>query len=300
VSARWAVLGVWLLLGAGGASAHDIKVATWNLDWLTFRHAGDPALPDDVAGRETGDFDALAGYARRLDADVVALEEVDGPGPAERLFPADRYTVLMTGDGVVQRVGLAVRKTIGVERHPDVTGLDVVPNARHRLRSGLDATLSVDGVKLRVLAVHLKSGCWSAREASEGRAACDELARQVPVLAGWIAARRAEGVPFVVLGDFNRRFPPGDTVLAALDKAAPLADATAGLSSPCWDGGDFIDHILAGGAAAGWMQAQSLRVMIYRDVDPARKDHLSDHCPVSVRFTLPPSDDAGTGSVGDR
>ena len=42
--------------------------------------------------------------------------------------------------------------------------------------------------------------------------------------------------------------------------------------------------ILAGGAARGWMQADTLRVMTFRE---GAKERLSDHCPVSVRFRLP-------------
>ena len=218
---RWASLACLALLACTSARARTIKVATWNRDWLTLRHAGDPELPSDVGGREPHDFDVLAGYAAKLDADIVAIEEVDGAEPARRLFPPARYQVLMTGDRVVQRVGLAVRDGIAVERHPDLVALDVEPLARHRLRSGLDATLVVDGTRLRILAVHLKSGCWSPREEAERRPACEDLARQVPVLAGWIAARRSEGIPFLVLGDFNRRLVEGDRLLASLDQAAP-------------------------------------------------------------------------------
>jgi exonuclease III len=35
------------------------------------------------------------------------------------------------------------------------------------------------------------------------------------------------------------------------------------------------------------MQADTLRVMVYRETDPEMKERLSDHCPVSVRFALP-------------
>ena len=303
-SALFAAVVIAASLGAcgGAAVAADLKVATWNLDWLTFRHAGAPELPSTVAGRDPADFDVLAHYAVHLDADVVALEEVDGPGPATRLFPPGRYQVEMTGDAVVQRVGLAVRRGIGIERHPDLAALDVEPDgARYRLRSGLDATLTFpDGAALRVLAVHLKSGCWSAAEDGEAKAACTLLTRQLPVLAGWIAARRREGVAFLVLGDFNRRLVAGDRVLAALDAAAPLRSATAGASSPCWDGEDFIDQILAGGAAASWMEPASLRVLTYRGVDPSRKDHISDHCPVSVHFALPDAGPSATGTASSR
>ena len=101
------------------------------------------------------------------------------------------------------------------------------------------------------------------------------------------------------MGDFNRRLQAGDRVLAAMAAAAPLANAVLGQSSPCWGGDDFIDDVLAGGAAAGWMETDSLRVMVYRGVDPSMKDHLSDHCPVSLRFRLPVGG-GGTVAAGSR
>ena len=105
----------------------------------------------------------------------------------------------------------------------------------------------------------------------------------------WIGfeQRKTEGMPFVVLGDFNRWMDAGDTFLAALRQAAPLVRATEGHSSPCWGHENFIDHILAGGAAAQWMQPETLRVLTYRETEDAWKDKLSDHCPVSVRLSVP-------------
>ena len=116
---------------------------------------------------------------------------------------------------------------------------------------------------------------------------CEELRAQVPPLTDWIAARRQEGVPFVILGDFNRWMNGNDTFLAALRWAAPLVRATEGHCSPCWPGEDFIDHILAGGPAAGWMQPDTLKVLVYRETERSWKDRLSDHCPLSVRFAVP-------------
>ena len=280
-----------LLLMVTPAEARALKVATWNLDWLTLRPAGDPALPADVHPRAPADFDLLRRYAAFLNADVVAIEEVDGPAAAARLFPPDRYAVHMTADHVVQRVGLAIRRGIAFTVNPDLTGLDTQPDAPLPLRSGADVTLDLPGApaggKLRLLAVHLKTGCWTKPLRSHLRA-CETLSEQLPVLQSWIAARRQEGIPFLVLGDFNREMAAGDPFLAALDAAAPLAAPTSLQSSPCWgEQSNFIDHVLAGGPARNWLEPGSLAVLAYRERDPAWKQHLSDHCAVSVRLNVP-------------
>jgi endonuclease/exonuclease/phosphatase family metal-dependent hydrolase len=135
--------------------------------------------------------------------------------------------------------------------------------------------------------VHLKSGCREDRLASSTRAECATLRGQLAPLQGWIAQRRAEGVAFALLGDFNRWMDGNDGLLAGLSQTGPLARPTAGQTSPCWGGGGFIDHILAGGAARGWLVEGSLRVLVFTQSGIAWKERLSDHCPVSARFRLP-------------
>ena len=260
----------------------ELKIATWNLNWLTTRPAGDRGLPADVLPRAEEDFTRLAGYAAELHADVIAIQEVDGLPPATRLFPRDLYAIHMTRDRVVQRVGIVVRHGLTFDINPDVTEL----SANH-LRSGADITLHLGASDLRVLAVHLKTGCRNQPLPKAHDRTCLTLRDQVPFVAAWIAARRQERMPFIVLGDFNRWMDGRDSLLAELRRAAPLSRATEGHSSPCWGAENFIDHILAGGAAANWMQVDTLRVMTYRETDPAMKERLSDHCPVSVRFNIP-------------
>jgi endonuclease/exonuclease/phosphatase family metal-dependent hydrolase len=271
------------------AFGQGLKVATWNMDWLTWRSGGDPALPADVAGSAGKDWARLRDYASALDADVVALEEVDGPEAARRVFP--QYQLFFTHDEVVQRVGFALRPGLHATANPDLVGLVLDPSAVHPLRSGEDITLDLPGDlpggKLRLLAVHLKSGCQRDPLERSRRRACPELRAQIPVLQGWVAQRVREGVPFLVLGDLNREMDRPEELWTALRDTAPLTRATEGRGDPCWGGGSFIDHIIAGGAARGWMQTQTLRVLVYREQGEAWRDRLSDHCPVSVRLAVP-------------
>jgi endonuclease/exonuclease/phosphatase family metal-dependent hydrolase len=273
---------VLLLLTTLAARAGELKIATWNLNWLTTR-AGD--LPTDVKTRSPEDFERLHAYAQELNADLVAIEEVDSAETARRLFPSDIYSVHMSHDRVRQRVGVVVRRGLRYDVNPDVTAIALDPLAH--LRSGVDITLKPADAPLRLLAIHLKQGCQYFAYGRKMPDTCQMLLAQFSIVAEWIAARRDEGVPFIVLGDFNRELDRNGPFLRKIRDAAPFVRATEGFGSPCWGHESFIDHILIGGPARDWLRPGSLRVLTYRETEPAQKEHLSDHCPVSVRLTLP-------------
>ena len=137
--------------------ASDLKVATWNLDWLP------PARPATANAtrcypRSDEDFARLAQYARELNADVVAIEEVDGFGAASKVFSREEYSIHMTRDHVVQRVGIVVRRGLHYDINPDLTALNA-----HHLRSGADITLHLGDTDLRVLAVTWRRAAATCR-----------------------------------------------------------------------------------------------------------------------------------------
>jgi len=270
------------------AQAAPLKLTTWNLNWFT-TNATPTERPADAPHRTPSDIAALRTYADKLNADVIAFEEVDGATSAARLFPPEQYNIITIHEAVAQQVGLAVRRPITVTQQPDIRALDTEPpDAPFRLRYGLDAILSLPGgATLRVLAVHLKTGCITDAIPTSTRRACALLARQIAPITAWLTARAAEHVPFALLGDFNRDFDQPEAVSTAITQAAPVLRATAGTSDPCWAGGAFIDHIFLGGAARAWLVPNSLRVLTYADRDPANKDRLSDHCPVSITLNPP-------------
>ena len=175
-----------LLFSAISADAKTLKLTTWNLEWLTAKPAGDPELPQDVTPKRAEDVASLARYAERVASDVIAIQEVDGPEIAARVFPPDRYVIHMTRDRVVQRVGLVVRRGIDFVVNPDLVALVPAPTAHHPLRSGADITLQLPGGFLRILAVHLKTGCREEPLSRSSRPSCEVLRQQVPALQGWI------------------------------------------------------------------------------------------------------------------
>jgi hypothetical protein len=96
-----------LALGVSGVDAEaarpgTLRIATWNMEWLIapedFPGLARTCVPRDVAlgprkrsipcntaqelERSTLDFTVIERYVRQLDADVIALQEVDGVAAA--------------------------------------------------------------------------------------------------------------------------------------------------------------------------------------------------------------------------
>jgi endonuclease/exonuclease/phosphatase family metal-dependent hydrolase len=303
-------------LGCGPASAAaanapaEIKIATWNLEWFmkaeTLR-ALTPAcvprdaprdgarrgIPCDVAhegARSNEDIAALRRYARALDADVVALQEVDGADAARLVFPNHEFC--FSGRVAVQNNGFAIRRGI-----PFACGADVVDLAlADDVRRGVDVRLFPGtAAEIALLSVHLKSGC--ARDPLEStRSSCRELRRQLPLLEAWIDARAAERKPFAVLGDFNRDLrqePAGVSFWKDIDDAEPpaadLVNTAEGQKfqncSPSQTFSGYIDYIILGRDLARGLVEGSFGRALYRPRDAARRK-LSDHCPVYIRLRV--------------
>ena len=230
--------------------------------------------------RIDADYEALAVLAQELNADIVALQEVDGPPAAARVFDPQKYNFFFSDRNDVQRTGFAVRKGIEVVADEDFTVLALDGSVRR----GTDITVKVGGQHLRLLSVHLKSRCFEKPLDTDNRH-CRKLAAQLPILEDWIDRRTAEEVPFVVLGDFNRRFDAaGDTFFPEIDDGAPppldLVRAIEGEESRCLGGRfpRYIDHIVLDEQVAPMLVQGSFEQIQITEADEQRFA-LSDHCP---------------------
>lgn len=269
-----------------------LKVASWNLEHLAERD-GEGCRP-----RTEADYALLRRHAETLDADVVALQEVENAAAAARVFEPARYDIVMSarpasarggecrglpGQNIQhQAVGFAIRKGVRWHRHSDFSGLAL---GNPDLRWGVDVTID-HGRPLRLLALHLKSGCNSGRTATD--LDCPVLFDQLPMLERWTEERARNGEAFVVLGDWNRRLASrGDAFLADLNDGEPAAStltlAAGDRPAACKARyREFIDHIATGVEATARLKRGSFEEFVYGGAP--EEAHPSDHCPISVRI----------------
>lgn len=217
---RLAVPALALALATSAADAEQLRIGTWNLEWMmlpgTFdalarnctdrdqRARGrDRVVPCDLVPRgrwSERDLARLRDFARSAELDVIAMQEIDGREVAKRIFP--QHVFCFTTRHNVQNLGFAVRRGIPHRCDRDYRPLGL----GDELRRGADLTLYPGtGRAIRLLTVHLKSAC-NSDPLSEPRDACRQLQRQVPVLEDWIDRRARADNAFAVIGDFNRRF----------------------------------------------------------------------------------------------
>jgi hypothetical protein len=292
------------------ASTAELKIATWNLEWFMApetlkaltpactprdapRDGARRSIPCDVAHelvRSGEDITALRKHAKLLNADVISLQEVDGPAAAQLVFPG--YEFCFSGRVAVQNNGFAIRRGLPFRCAADVVDLSLGDDVRR----GVELRLFPDTPReLALLSVHLKSGC--ARDPLDStKPSCGELARQLPALENWIDARAAEHKPFAVLGDFNRdlrREPPGASVWRDLDDADPpgadLVNTAEGQTfencMPSQTFSGYIDYIVLGRQMSRGLVENSFGRAVFRPRDAQRRK-LSDPCPVFRRLKV--------------
>lgn len=303
---------------ANRSNDSTLRMATWNLEWLIapreFRELTATCLPRnaspgnreryipcnvaDELQRSEADFRALRKVASELDADVIALQEVDGLSAARKVFP--KHEFCFTKRPGVQNNGFAIRKGIPFRCAPDVESLSL----GGRVRSGAHLVLFPDDRReIHLLSVHLKSGC-PRRPLDDSRRDCATLAKQVPLLEAWIDEQAAANRKFAILGDFNHDFSirgPARTedgtlrsFWAEIDDGEPEGARLINVSSGerfvnCSAGqnyGSYIDHVVLGARLAADRVPGSFIRTTYDEGD-ALKRKLSDHCPIGIEVALP-------------
>jgi len=313
--------GAVLELPGGGPwrdGATKVRVGSWNVEYLvtpethralrdTCAENGgmvggdDRTLPCAItkhALRTPEDYASLRRYAAELNADIVALQEVDGPDAAELVFPG--YDFCFSTRGHTQKNGFAIRRGLPHRCEPEYEPLSI----GNAVRRGVVATFFPGTPnEFRLMSVHLKSGCPAGPLTAPGRN-CDLLSKQVAPLEAWIETEARAGHRFGVLGDFNRRFSIEQgaardaegrqlNVYKEIDDGDPPASkltliTTQARFTPCTRDSEykeFIDNILVGRDLAKDVLKKSFVRVVFNDQD-AKTHWLSDHCPVGIELRL--------------
>jgi hypothetical protein len=138
----------------------------------------------------TNEYDLF--FPGRYIEDLVT-GKATSPDPEER---SDRiYTSFAVRRGVFDAVSKRDVPSLGVIHAPD----------GRPVRWGTEILLEKDGQLLRLLSVHLKSGCHEGSLETPTDPDCVTLAAQRAPLEVWIDEAAQELVPFAILGDWNRR-----------------------------------------------------------------------------------------------
>lgn len=271
--------------------ATELNIVAWNLEHL------DDNEGEGCIGRNNADYAVLAERIENLDADIVAFQEVENLVAAHRTFPASEWHVEISSRPQMKSnsacwdkpdaylghlaTGFAIRKGVDYRRNEDLKSLGVGQSFQ---RWGTDITVMSDGKQLRILSVHLMSGCWGPVQDKDDKRkkTCKTLRDQFEQLKSWVDDRQDEGIAFLIAGDFNRNLAvPKDWGWSIMSTVAePIKLLTADIPYRCIPRyTDFIDHLVVGGGADAMYVSGSFREWPLQGPHP-------DHCAISALFQL--------------
>lgn len=152
--------------------------------------------------------------ATSVKADIIAFQEVSGREAVAAVLPGGEadWGICSFTTFKVQRLAIAYHKALGNEiscATEDSLSLKDIRPVKEQPRPGLTLALDIDGVRVQVLNVHLKSSCVSplAKNALGGEGKdCMILHDQVARLEVWLDRETAASDKTILIGDFNRNF----------------------------------------------------------------------------------------------
>ena len=279
-------------------SAQEVRVASWNIEHLA-EHNKVGCVP-----RSTLDYEKLRNFSELLNADVIALQEVENTAAVERVFPKSEWNIVLSDrpnsmtyrcrgndqESTQQRVAVVLRKGIKYQINKSFRELGLEMEG---LRYGVVVEVFGDRDTINLMAVHLKSGCFVDDYSTSKLRACEVLETQIETLDDWIENSIRENKKFIVLGDFNSRLTVENSMF--WNKLVNMDNMPIGIQNgmqnltgchPRYP--DLIDHIILGPETSKLQIQNSQMVHFYSSTGRhmAEEDMLSDHCPVSLVLRL--------------
>ena len=283
-------ISIFGIAASTNAQHSHLRIVAWNIEHLA-EHDGEGCV-----ARNASDYNALREFAATINADVVALQEVENEAAVARVFPTDVWEIVLSkrpdsepyicrGSGrtsTQQKVAYAIRKGVS---HENLGSFEELTLNNPDLRHGLMLRLTDAPSPIDVLNVHMKSGCFVNNYASSTKNACETFEQQAPVLDGWMEERIQKNIGFIVLGDFNHRIlEEGNRLWADLttmhNAPVPLRSSMENIRGCHPRYPAPIDHVLVGSVALNYYKEGSGQVFYFTDETMTEDDMLSDHCDV--------------------
>lgn len=268
---------------AQGPAEGQIRVGTWNIENLGKRK---PARSDE-------DMAAVAAFIKEIGADVLALQEINGPAPLKRLMKAlgEDYEFVLgtTGTFKTGQIGVGFlwnTKRVELLQAEELLDLPSKTEADdwifHRKPVIGTFKTKATGFDFRAVVVHLKAGRLNTgtRWQTNVTKRSAEVAKLAERLEG-LLSKEGEDQDLLILGDFNHD-PSYPSYKALAKRFEYLKPATKHRSITYFD--EQIDHVAVAKGLKEEVVAGSLKIWFERhDKDPkAYKARYSDHIPLTV------------------
>lgn len=257
-----------------------ITLGTFNMEWF-----GDNS-PDDRKPRTGTDDALLARLIRDMDADVLALQEIENAEALKRLLRLlPEYRFILGSTGGKQHVGFLYRLPVEIDNVQELAAIAVEEG---RTRAGLLVRCGIGQTHWLMLVVHLKATSRAdSTPALESRSR--ELRRlqatQIRVWADSVLEKTKEQ-NIIILGDWNDSPRKKQSALDTLKSALRLTFLTSDCMSCIYSGLPTIDHIVMSDSALRYVLHGTLRTVNFRAMLPDKEaQRVSDHCPVVIQIS---------------
>ncbi|WP_407042084.1 endonuclease/exonuclease/phosphatase family protein [Candidatus Liberibacter solanacearum] len=277
--------------------AQRIRIASWNINTLSEK-SGMPLLKNSVV-REDADYDLLRRYAERLNADIVCLQEMGSYAVIKRVFPEDTWEILYSGnDSDEHTVHTAIVARKGTVHVLEKSYLSMDTNkldSKAGKRRSVEILFKVNGIKIWLLGIHLKSFCFVDSLKDAYTLSCYTLNLQVNWLNKWIHQKKSSNIPFIIGGDFNRKinhFGDNDELWGKISKDTILIRVPNKKRSWCNAHKSIrkrepIDFFVMDQNAYKYLIENSYSEVSYIEEDIKKRGYrLSDHCPITTDYNF--------------
>lgn len=267
-----------ILLLASCSNNNDITVGTFNIAWL-----GDGI--DDKTPRTAEDIQNISQVISTLNADVLALQEVENSAAIKAIVDTNKYTIITTSFPKEQKTALIINKKIEIV---ETYQLDAISLGNEGLRPGLVAYCRYDGFDFFVGSFHFKSTSRYDDTPFKKSKSFDMRQEQSAILLKEIKKlidiKNDDDV--ILLGDFNDNPTKKNSNITALDNDE-FDFLTSDMMSCKYSIWKSIDHIIVSQPMKKRAKHSTLTMIDINAMFPeAEAKKVSDHCPVIVKFNL--------------